>query len=264
MNIQDLKKPFDRDEIEWRIQSSGIKGNGEVWAKIIAYVQARAVMDRLDYVCGPHAWSDQYVFEPKGVMCGITIQGQIEGKGCYNQTKWDGAEPTQVESFKGGLSDAFKRAAVKWGIGRYLYSWEVQFAEISMKAQKGWNYASHKAKDGSYTKYWWKVPESAWHQGEPPEGPFVTIPSKLIKPDDNDSQLPNYAEAVGAEKEKPASKAYLKLLRDEVSKKSIDKDTIKKQMLMMFGKGSSAELTNDECTKLLMKFVRTYEVKDGN
>ncbi|MCP5002531.1 MAG: hypothetical protein GY941_01065, partial [Planctomycetes bacterium] len=37
-------------------------------------------------------------------------------------TKSDGAGDTKVEAEKGSISDAFKRAAVKWGIGRYLYS----------------------------------------------------------------------------------------------------------------------------------------------
>jgi len=39
-------------------------------------------------------------------------------------TKWDGAENTDFEAIKGGLSDAFKRAGYKWGIGRYLYRLE--------------------------------------------------------------------------------------------------------------------------------------------
>ena len=36
-------------------------------------------------------------------------------------TKADGAGDTDIEGEKGGISDALKRAAVVWGIGRYLY-----------------------------------------------------------------------------------------------------------------------------------------------
>lgn len=36
-------------------------------------------------------------------------------------SKVDGAENTDIETVKGGISDSFKRAAVQWGIGRYLY-----------------------------------------------------------------------------------------------------------------------------------------------
>ncbi len=51
-------------------------------------------------------------------LCGIAIY--FEGKGFI--TKWDGAEDSDIEPIKGGLSDSMKRAAYQWGIGRVLYS----------------------------------------------------------------------------------------------------------------------------------------------
>ncbi|MCR4719337.1 MAG: hypothetical protein K5768_06885, partial [Firmicutes bacterium] len=36
-------------------------------------------------------------------------------------SKSDAAENSNFEPVKGGISDSFKRAAVKWNIGRYLY-----------------------------------------------------------------------------------------------------------------------------------------------
>jgi len=36
-------------------------------------------------------------------------------------TKSDGADDSSIESAKGGISDSLKRAAVQYGIGRYLY-----------------------------------------------------------------------------------------------------------------------------------------------
>jgi hypothetical protein len=249
MNLSDLKEPFRRDEIEWRIQSAGLKQDGAVWAKIIPYLQARAVMDRFDDVCGPENWYDSYEFKDNGVMCGITIHNEN-----HHVIKWDGAEPTQIESFKGGLSDAFKRAAVKWGVGRYLYSWEVQFADVSMKPQKGWEYATHKAKDGSYTKYWWRVSESAWQDKEPRE-PTIYNGDVLI---DNDFQLPNYADAVGKMKDKLVSRAYLKELHNQVTKKSIPSEEITKHIMTLFGKEKASELTNNEYLQVV-KFVRTWK-----
>ena len=50
-------------------------------------------------------------------------------------TKWDGAENTDVEGVKGGLSGAMKRAAVQWGIGRYLYGLEETFAIINERGR---------------------------------------------------------------------------------------------------------------------------------
>jgi hypothetical protein len=33
----------------------------------------------------------------------------------------DGADRTEIEEIKGGLSDAFKRCCMALGLGRYLY-----------------------------------------------------------------------------------------------------------------------------------------------
>lgn len=82
-------------------------------------------MDRLDKVVGPGNWQDEYKPGPSGgVICGISIYVYESDGACGWITKWDGAENTDFEAVKGGLSDAFKRAGVKWGIGRYLYGLE--------------------------------------------------------------------------------------------------------------------------------------------
>jgi hypothetical protein len=82
-------------------------------------------------------------------------------------TKWDGAENSQIESVKGGLSDSFKRAAVKWSIGRYLYRLEEGWAEIAddndRDAYRG------EAKDKSGQKVYFK-----WY---PPRLPDWALPS---------------------------------------------------------------------------------------
>ena len=82
----------------------------------LAYIDARQVMDRLDEVCGVE-WSCDYKEVKGNVFCTISLF--IEGK-------WVGRTDCGVESNfdkeKGQASDAFKRAAVKWGVGRFLYS----------------------------------------------------------------------------------------------------------------------------------------------
>lgn len=120
-----LKEPFPVEDLEWRVQSCGEK-NGKFWALVLTYVTARAVMDRLDRVAGPDNWQDAYREGPQGgVLAGIGIR--INGEWVW---KWDGAENTDIEAVKGGLSNAFKRVAVKWGIGRYLYRLEESFANV--------------------------------------------------------------------------------------------------------------------------------------
>ena len=66
-------------------------------------------------------------------------------------TKWDGAENTDIEAVKGGLSGAMKRAAVQWGIGRYLYKLE----ESWINANENGAYRG-KTKDG--TPFKWDAP----------------------------------------------------------------------------------------------------------
>ena len=127
MNLKDLKKPFPTDDLEWRIQRSGFgKKSGKPFAMVICYITNRAIQDRLDSVCCPENWKNEFKPGPAGrVICGISIRIEDEWI-----TKWDGAENTQFEAVKGGLSDAMKRASVHWGIGRYLYRLEVDWAQF--------------------------------------------------------------------------------------------------------------------------------------
>lgn len=114
MNIAALAAPFPPEAIHWRAQTVTKAGDK---ALALAYLDARDGMDRLDDVCGPANWSDYYDETPSGrVVCKLSLL--IDGQWI---TKSDGAGSTAVEGEKGGLSDAFKRAGVKWGIGRYLY-----------------------------------------------------------------------------------------------------------------------------------------------
>ena len=124
---KELAKPFKDDEIEWRVQRCG-KANNGVWALIVPYLQARAVMDRLDEVLGVPGWSDSYSAvqtAESGIACRLTIHRGDKP----SITKEDAAECTNVSPVKGGYSDALKRAAVKFGMGRYLYTVDTVFAE---------------------------------------------------------------------------------------------------------------------------------------
>jgi hypothetical protein len=109
-----LAAEFPRDAIHWRSQKLTQAGNK---ALALAYLDARDVQDRLDQVCTPAGWRNTITETPRGRVLStieILIDGQWVGK-C------DGAGDTAVEGEKGGISDAFKRSAVLWGIGRYLY-----------------------------------------------------------------------------------------------------------------------------------------------
>jgi hypothetical protein len=125
INFKALQDFFEADAIEWRIQTAGEK-HGRVWAICVPYVTNRAIQVRLDEVVGPENWRNEFLPGPDGgVMCGLSVR--VGGEWV---TKWDGAENTDVEGVKGGLSGAMKRAAVQWGIGRYLYALDETFAQV--------------------------------------------------------------------------------------------------------------------------------------
>ena len=118
MNWDKLKEPFEPQEIEWRVKpgSSGIKKDGKPWAKVMAYVDSRAIQERLDAVCTPDGWQTKMTADAAGVICELGIK-------CGDVWIWksDGAPYTVIDGYKGAISGALKRAACHWNIGRYLY-----------------------------------------------------------------------------------------------------------------------------------------------
>jgi len=111
--LKQLFAEFPRDAVSWRAQSMTKDGSK---ALALAYIDARDVMDRLDDVCGSENWQDRYEFHGSRTICYLSIR--VDGEWI---TKADGAGDSDVEAEKGAISDALKRAAVKWGVGRYLY-----------------------------------------------------------------------------------------------------------------------------------------------
>lgn len=123
MDLKKLKEPFPSKEIKWRI---GKTNKDKTRGMALVYIDARAVMDKLDEVLGPQNWQRKHSFGPKGeVLCSIGIK--IKDKWIW---KSDGAGQTNFEAEKGGLSDAFKRAGVSWGIARYLYNLDSPWVNI--------------------------------------------------------------------------------------------------------------------------------------
>lgn len=109
--LEQLRKPFPASKISFKCQTKpNEKGN----SLVVAYIDARDVMERLDEVVGPD-WSDRYekAGTAKGLVCYLTVCGV---------TRADvGDDDNENEAVKSAYSDAFKRAAVKFGVGRFLY-----------------------------------------------------------------------------------------------------------------------------------------------
>lgn len=133
MNLHEqLQRPFPEKKVSWRVGNTNAKKLGcKPWeateGSVLAYIDARDVMQRLDEVVGSEAWQVKYPLADSGLLIcdvGILIRDNWIWKA-------NGAGDTQVEAEKGKCSDAFKRAAVLWGIGRYLYSLPFSWVKLS-------------------------------------------------------------------------------------------------------------------------------------
>jgi len=128
MDINELSKPFTPSSIKWRVGSTDRE---KTKGMALAYADARAFMDRLDEVCGADGWQDEVFDSPSGrVFCKVSLKINDEWI-----SKMDGAGETDVEGDKGAISDAFKRACVKWGLGRYLYDIDSPWVEIEQRGK---------------------------------------------------------------------------------------------------------------------------------
>ena len=121
--ITALNEPTPQDRIKFRI---GFKNRAKTKAAMLAYVDARYVMDKLDESVGKENWSASYAIIGKVMFCTIEVKwpdGSITSKS-------DCGMETEVDAEKGQASDAFKRASVHYGIGRDLYSMENHWADL--------------------------------------------------------------------------------------------------------------------------------------
>lgn len=117
-------------------------GDGEVKSRAqggrqIAYVTARTVMNRLDDVLGPENWWDEYpVVSEHSVVCALSVL-LSDGRVLTKRDAGGAAGMADAgDDDKSMFSDAFKRAAVKFGVGRYLYRDGVPgFARASSAAE---------------------------------------------------------------------------------------------------------------------------------
>lgn len=134
-----LKQPFPKGAIHWRLGATNQKKiareTDDKYAKPtkgipLCYVDARMVMQRLDDVVGPGGWQDSFIETPKRIICRIGIK--VDDEWIW---KGDGAGDTDMEGEKGGLSDSFKRAAVKFGVGRYLYGIKIGWIDLNDRGQ---------------------------------------------------------------------------------------------------------------------------------
>lgn len=165
MSFATLREPFQPDDIEWRIAQAGQKGE-KIWAKCLAYITSRAIMDRLDEVVGPENWATDFRMGSH-MMAGLGLR---VGSGWV--WKWDGTGMlatndglSGADAGKGDFSNGLKRVAVQWGMGRYLYDLPETWATVT---DQGRFYQPASKKKGT--------PAFRW---DPPRLPDWAVPGEV-------------------------------------------------------------------------------------
>ena len=130
-----LTEPFCTPK--WRVQRTSkerVQGKYPEGTRglVVAYIDARQVFSRLDELLGPDGWQTGYrVLDAASgaIECTLTIAGISKSDVGYPNRSGD------EEPLKAAYSDATKRAAVQWGIGRWLYEEEAQWVGIDQQGR---------------------------------------------------------------------------------------------------------------------------------
>lgn len=126
-----LLSPIEPKNLEWRVQQQTSTGK----LIVVPYITNRCVMARFDAAFGPENWTSEFREIANGFICRLTVT--INKREVYRE---DGASKTNIEPEKGGISDAMKRAAVQFGLGRCLYDYPRVFIETEGKFIPDWAY----------------------------------------------------------------------------------------------------------------------------
>ena len=130
-----LTEPFCAPK--WRVQRTSkerVQGKYPEGTRglLVAYIDARQVFSRLDELFGPDGWQTSYrVLDAASgaIECTLTVGGISKSDVGY-PNRSGGEEP-----LKAAYSDATKRAAVQWGIGRWLYELPSRWSEIDERGR---------------------------------------------------------------------------------------------------------------------------------
>lgn len=120
-----LAAPFNPNDVAWKPQA--VRQNR---ALAVAYIDARTVAERLDQVVAGE-WTFEWEEASNGCVKGkLTIRGTTR---CDVGEQGDGP---QGKTLKAAVSDALKRSAVLFGVGRYLYRLPAQWVDYDAQHKR--------------------------------------------------------------------------------------------------------------------------------
>ena len=199
-----LSRPTPKERVKFRV---GFKTQDGSSSCMLAYVDARYVQDAFDEAVGSENWDNNYESIDGKLFCNITVRfpdGSVT-------TKSDCGVETDVEKEKGQASDAFKRAAVLFGVGRDLYGYPDYWAENN---------------SNGYPPKNWTPPGWVNDEGTPSKKATNTIeaPSSVSTTTEKSQPELLTASPLFEEEEKPGLQEYA----DQVVKRSMEKapDTV--------------------------------------
>ena len=199
----ELAKPFAAEDLEWRLQRT-FESKGDMIGIAVPYVTNRAIMNRLDSVVGAENWYNDFKpwhrftarvksdYDPKksvekeviSQLCGIAIYFEERKKWIM---KWDGAENSDIEPAKGGLSDSMKRAAVQWGIGRVLYNIDTVLVDVE---PRGKSWIMKKSERSKLDKLYLKMLKELKLEPAPAGGIQSLLVGHAIEPEEQPEETP--------------------------------------------------------------------------
>lgn len=131
-NLNDLNK-----EIPYKFKPQSLKFGK---ALMVSYIDARDVQDLLDEVVGKENWQTEYSVVNENLFARVGIKIPREDGTSEWVWKTDCGVESNTEAEKGEASDAFKRAAVQWGIGRFLYRLKIVELKVAKNDKTGKEY----------------------------------------------------------------------------------------------------------------------------
>lgn len=126
-----LAAPVPAGAISWRQDGKVFNRDGKYFARFVAYIEANTVRERLDSVI-PGEWDltlELLPRVPEGVdeseeQPPCAFKGRLQILGVIREDIGQGRD------YKQAATDAFKRAAVRFGIGNELYAYEQNWVEM--------------------------------------------------------------------------------------------------------------------------------------
>ena len=170
-----LEVPFDPSQIEWRVMNT-TKNAQPMRGQVVPYADQRAYTDRLNGLFTPAGWTRKYAIHTSAnfertqdkktvakvlVSCELTIFGL----GSHSATGEEFAD--DPNALTAAEAQAFKRAAVCFGLGRYLYYFSGTWVDLD----------EHKRPKTVPQLAGWATP-AGWRQGLRPRGATEKSPER--------------------------------------------------------------------------------------